>query len=65
MPKWAPGAVARIGTSWVLEEIVVDMESDERGEKNLRTRSRNIDHKSVMEVSEWQSFTVFEGDEMM
>lgn len=60
MPRWAPGAIAKIGTSWVLEESELDMEVEEG--KNLRTRSRNIDHKSVLEVSEWQTFTEWEED---
>lgn len=59
MPAWAPRVVAQIGTSWVLEETEVDMEGEE---KVLRTRSRNLDHKTVLEVFEWQTFRPRKGD---
>jgi hypothetical protein len=59
MPAWAPRVVAQIGTSWVLEETEVDMEGEERV---LRTRSRNLDHKTVLEVFEWQTFRPMEGN---
>ncbi|KAI5476653.1 hypothetical protein MNV49_007431 [Pseudohyphozyma bogoriensis] len=60
MPAWAPARVAEVGTSWVLEESELDMEGEQRW---LRVRSRNIDHKTVMEVFEWQSFKQMEGDD--
>ena len=64
MPQWAPPVIARIGTSWVLEETELDLEDCEPSGspegavkmKEMRTRSRNLDHKSVMEVFEWQTF---------
>jgi hypothetical protein len=52
MPRWAPSAMSRVGTSWVLEDSEVDLEKGDE----VRVRSRNIDHKTVMEVCEWQTF---------
>jgi hypothetical protein len=62
MPAWAPSAVYKIGTSWVLEESEVDLEREEG--KELRTRSRNLDHKNILEVFEWQTFKQVEEDSL-
>ena len=69
VPKWAPRAILKITTSWVIEECEVDLEmegvassSSSRRRGEMRVRSRNIDHKSVMEVWEWQTFRQSEED---
>ncbi|KAM0749735.1 MSF1-domain-containing protein [Meredithblackwellia eburnea MCA 4105] len=62
MPPWAPKAFDRIGTSWVLEVSECDMEREVG--KNLRVKSRNIDHKSIMEVVEWQVYQEKQGDKL-
>lgn len=61
MPAWAPPVVYKIGTSWVLEETEVDLEREDG--KEMRTRSRNLDHTTILEVFEWQTFKAVEGDE--
>lgn len=60
MPPWAPRAFTQIGTSWVVEVSECDLER-ETG-KELRVKSRNIDHKTIMEVVEWQRFVEDEQD---
>ncbi|SGY66143.1 BQ5605_C004g02632 [Microbotryum silenes-dioicae] len=60
MPAWAPSALYKIGTSWVLEESEVDLEREDG--KQFRTRSRNLDHVKALEVFEWQTFDPVEGD---
>lgn len=62
MPVWAPRGLVDRSTSWVLEESEVDFESER---KEIRTRSRNIDHKTVMQVCEWQSFKPLPTDPSM
>lgn len=64
MPIWAPRGLVERTTSWVLEESEVDLEGNE-GSKEIRTRSRNIDHKTVMQVCEWQSFKPLSTDHSM
>ncbi|KAM0792838.1 hypothetical protein ACM66B_002604 [Microbotryomycetes sp. NB124-2] len=65
VPAWAPPMIQKIGTSWVLEETEVDLEGaavastedvQHTERKQLRTRSRNLDHKTILEVFEWQTF---------
>lgn len=53
----------RVSTSWVLEETELDLEGSGGG-LELRVRSRNIDHKAVMEVFEWQTFRGKKGDRL-
>lgn len=60
MPAWAPRAIYKISTTWVLEDSEVDLEREEG--KEVRTRSRNIDHKNALEVWEWQTFNEKPGD---
>ncbi|KAK4698075.1 hypothetical protein P7C70_g8113, partial [Phenoliferia sp. Uapishka_3] len=60
MPPWAPRSFTRIGTSWVVEVTECDLEREEG--KELRVKSRNIDHKTIMEVVEWQMFQQLEDD---
>lgn len=60
MPVWAPRAIYKISTTWVLEDSEVDLEREEG--KEVRTRSRNIDHKNALEVWEWQTFREKLGD---
>lgn len=66
MPKWAPSFISSIGTSWVIEQTEVDLnlvherEGQGGGEpvtRELRTRSRNLDHTKIMQVEEFQVFT--------
>lgn len=68
MPKWAPSFISSIGTSWVIEQTQVDLnlyhEQEQEGEdeenrvkRELRTRSRNLDHTKIMQVEEFQVFT--------
>ena len=64
MPVWAPRGLVDRSTSWVVEESEVDLEGNER-DKEIRTRSRNIDHKTVMQVCEWQSFKPLSTDHSM
>ncbi|KAK4049427.1 DNA repair protein rad14 [Microbotryomycetes sp. JL201] len=63
VPAWAPPMIQKIGTSWVLEETEVDLErfdsvatTVQTPVKQLRTKSRNLDHKTILEVCEWQTF---------
>ncbi|GAA5946376.1 hypothetical protein JCM1841_002193 [Sporobolomyces salmonicolor] len=65
MPKWAPSFISSIGTSWVLEESEVQLDllaEGDAGKRELRTRSRNLDHRNILEVFEWQVFTQPGGD---
>ncbi|GAA5979225.1 hypothetical protein JCM21900_001570, partial [Sporobolomyces salmonicolor] len=65
MPKWAPSFISSIGTSWVLEESEVELDllaEGDAGKRELRTRSRNLDHRNILEVFEWQVFTQPGGD---
>ncbi|GAA5862486.1 hypothetical protein JCM8547_002080 [Rhodosporidiobolus lusitaniae] len=82
VPRWAPGVLQKVGTSWVLEVTDVEYglvgpgreplegkgEGDETGgklvERELRTRSRNIDRVEFMEVMEWQRFTEGKEDKL-
>jgi len=64
MPAWAPQVMLRVSTSWVLEETELDLDGS-KGGLELRVRSRNIDHKAVMEVFEWQTFRQREGDKLV
>ncbi|GAA5955516.1 hypothetical protein JCM3765_006801 [Sporobolomyces pararoseus] len=64
MPKWAPSFISSIGTSWVIEETQIDLNLYEEGTEDeirvtreLRTRSRNLDHTKIMQVEEFQVFT--------
>jgi len=67
MPKWAPSFISSIGTSWVIEETQVDLDllgEDEEGGRELRTRSRNLDHTKIMQVEEFQVFTQNKGNSL-
>jgi len=62
MPKWAPSFISSIGTSWVIEETQIDLNLFAEGEeetvtRELRTRSRNLDHTKILQVEEFQVFT--------
>lgn len=50
----------------MIEETEIDLESWRGGEGDgeVRTRSRNIDHKTVMQVWEWQNFKSCPEDSM-
>ncbi|GAA5891436.1 hypothetical protein JCM5296_006531 [Sporobolomyces johnsonii] len=65
MPKWAPSFISSIGTSWVLEESEIQLDllaEGDDGKRELRTRSRNLDHRNILEVFEWQVFTEPKGN---
>ncbi|GAA5902054.1 Ups1p [Sporobolomyces salmoneus] len=69
MPKWAPSFISSIGTSWVIEQTQVDLNlhhENEEGERagELRTRSRNLDHRKILQVEEFQVFTQSPGNSL-
>lgn len=54
VPAWAPRSILAITTSWILEETEIDLEDPANAQ--IRVTSRNIDHKSLLQVVELQSF---------
>ncbi|KAK4056294.1 hypothetical protein OIO90_002738 [Microbotryomycetes sp. JL221] len=65
VPKWAPPMIQKIGTSWVLEQTCVDLETGQLQQSQqqetkhvpqLTTTSKNLDHKTIMQVCETQTF---------
>lgn len=58
LPKWAPAGIIKNSTSWVLEESEVDLMPPEDGAPRIMsTWSRNLDHTSVLAVTEALTFT--------
>lgn len=70
LPKWAPAGIVRNAESWVLEESEIELDSframdgDEKGALNqpedgrkMKCWTRNLDHTTVMAVTENLTFT--------
>jgi len=58
LPKWAPAGIIKNSTSWVLEESEVDlMPSEDGAPRTMSTWTRNLDHTSVLAVTEALRFT--------
>lgn len=58
LPKWAPAGLVRNAESWVLEESEVDLDSSPSGTggREMRCWTRNLDHTTVMAVTEQNVF---------
>lgn len=65
LPKWAPSGILRNAESWVLEESEVELDSNSSSSnqrpssegRKMKCWTRNLDHTTVMAVTENLKFT--------